>query len=200
MAERDCITFPCDKAVELSTKIEGWMDRDELVWLYETASSLRDKSVWVEVGCWKGRSAMSVLFGLPTTCRFHAVDNWQGDPDSPAHWEAREIPGWLLANFGLVLSVVFQVRGRLMPLVHRHNKGSLEVAAEIPDKSIDVVFLDARHDYQSVSEDLAAWLPKLKAGGMVSGHDIDRDGVLRAVAEKFPRWQRGPKNIWYAGV
>ncbi|MGQ0647852.1 MAG: class I SAM-dependent methyltransferase [Gemmatimonadaceae bacterium] len=67
---------------------------------------------------------------------------------------------------------------------------SLEGAARIPASSLDFVYIDARHDYASVLEDLAAWFPKVRPRGIVAGHDyIDGHfaagefGVKRAVDE-----------------
>jgi methyltransferase family protein/glycosyl transferase-like sugar-binding protein len=72
------------------------------------------------------------------------------------------------------------------------RKTSLEAAALIPDGSLDFAYIDARHDYASVLEDLEAWLPKVKPGGILAGHDYaDIDfgrtefGVKSAVDEFF---------------
>jgi hypothetical protein len=56
---------------------------------------------------------------------------------------------------------------------------SLEAAPRIPDYSLDFVYIDARHDYASVMEDLIAWVPKVRPGGIVAGHDY-LDGMLAA--------------------
>lgn len=55
---------------------------------------------------------------------------------------------------------------------------SLAAAARVPDRSLDFVYIDARHDYASVMEDLAAWFPKVRPGGIFAGHDYV-DGVYR---------------------
>jgi Methyltransferase domain len=55
---------------------------------------------------------------------------------------------------------------------------SVEAAQRVPDRSLDFVYIDARHDYDSVLEDLEAWFPKLRAGGIMAGHDY-ADGVFR---------------------
>jgi predicted O-methyltransferase YrrM len=45
------------------------------------------------------------------------------------------------------------------------------VASQFEDESFDLVFIDADHTEEWVSRDLAAWVPKVKRGGVVSGHD-----------------------------
>ena len=54
---------------------------------------------------------------------------------------------------------------------------SVEAAAHVPDGSLDFAYIDARHDYASVLEDLEAWFPKVKPGGILAGHDYV-DGML----------------------
>lgn len=57
----------------------------------------------------------------------------------------------------------------------------------IPDKSLDLVFIDANHDYDFIKQDIELWLPKVKDGGIISGHDFcdKHEGVKQAVREKF---------------
>jgi hypothetical protein len=72
------------------------------------------------------------------------------------------------------------------------RRTSVKAAEDIADGSLDFVYIDARHDYGSVLEDLAAWFPKVRPGGLIAGHDyIDGEfpqgvfGVKRAVDEFF---------------
>uniref|UniRef100_A0A0G4IEJ3 Class I SAM-dependent methyltransferase n=1 Tax=Chromera velia CCMP2878 TaxID=1169474 RepID=A0A0G4IEJ3_9ALVE len=46
------------------------------------------------------------------------------------------------------------------------------------DSSLDFVYLDARHDFCAVSEDLEAWWPKLREGGLMAGDDFTLDPLL----------------------
>jgi hypothetical protein len=68
-----------------------------------------------------------------------------------------------------------------------HWMKSVEAAKLYKDKSLDVVFIDANHSYESVRDDIEAWLPKVKMGGIIAGHDytLNWPGVLQAVNEKF---------------
>jgi membrane-associated protease RseP (regulator of RpoE activity) len=71
---------------------------------------------------------------------------------------------------------------------------SVEAAKLYEDKSLFFVFIDASHLYEAIKEDIIAWLPKVKSGGFIGGHDIDQteefNGVRRAVDELI-----GSKNV-----
>lgn len=65
---------------------------------------------------------------------------------------------------------------------------SSRVAASFVDESLDFVMLDDAHDYQSVRTNLQAWIPKIKRGGTIAGHDYIHPhypGVKQAVDEFF---------------
>lgn len=68
------------------------------------------------------------------------------------------------------------------------RKPSVEAAKDIHDGSLDFVFIDADHSYEGCKADIDAWLPKLKSGGLLCGHDYSNTdypcfGVNRAVDE-----------------
>lgn len=52
-----------------------------------------------------------------------------------------------------------------------HHKLSTEAAKEIPDQSLDFVYIDARHDYCGALEDIENYWPKLHPGGIMAGDD-----------------------------
>ena len=55
--------------------------------------------------------------------------------------------------------------------------------AQFEDASIDFVYIDARHTYDAVMEDLEAWWPKVRPGGIVAGEDyMDAEEVWRMTA------------------
>jgi hypothetical protein len=59
---------------------------------------------------------------------------------------------------------------------------SEDAAKIIPDNSLDFVYIDAMHDFESVVRDLSLWYPKVRKEGVVSGHDyIPICGVVDAV-------------------
>jgi predicted O-methyltransferase YrrM len=52
---------------------------------------------------------------------------------------------------------------------------SLDAVTMIVDGSLDLVYIDGAHDIPSVVADLRGWMPKIKKGGWLCGHDIDID-------------------------
>lgn len=77
----------------------------------------------------------------------------------------------------------FSDRAIIMPMT------SATAAEEMENGSLDLVFIDADHSYEGVRDDIAAWLPKIRACGWIGGHDYRnpdprfRFGVDRAVDE-----------------
>jgi hypothetical protein len=52
---------------------------------------------------------------------------------------------------------------------------SVEAAKQFEDGYFDFVYIDANHNYDSVTADLEAWYPKVRKGGMIAGHDYHND-------------------------
>jgi hypothetical protein len=65
------------------------------------------------------------------------------------------------------------------------EKMSIPASQKFLDGSMDFIYLDALHDYDSVIVDIAAWFPKVKAGGYFGGDDFcnRHPGVIKAVCE-----------------
>ncbi len=60
------------------------------------------------------------------------------------------------------------------------------------------VFIDGRHEHKDVAEDIAAWLPLIRPGGVIAGHDHTPSwpGVETAVREAFPDGYEISKSSW----
>lgn len=72
------------------------------------------------------------------------------------------------------------------------NRGlSTEVVDQFPDEYFDWIYIDTAHSYTVTKEELENYLPKMKSGGIIAGHDfivgeIDvpwKYGVIEAVYE-----------------
>ena len=84
---------------------------------------------------------------------------------------------------------------------------SLESSKLFDNETFDFIYIDADHTYDAVLSDLEHWYPKLKIGGVISGHDyIDGDytvsighlvrfGVMDAVSEFLKKYRIDEDNF-----
>ena len=78
---------------------------------------------------------------------------------------------------------------------------SQEAIAHTPGQ-FDLVFIDANHEYTHVKQDILAWLPKVRPGGILAGHDYAPEipmfsGVKQAVDEVFgKKIMLGKDRLW----
>ena len=138
-------------------------------------------SVFVEVGCWKGKSTsyMGVeIVNSGKNIKCYAVDTWRG---------SEEHRGDDLIINDTLYDLFLQNTASLSHVITPVRKPSVEAAKDFADGSVDIVYIDANHTYEEVKKDIEAWLPKVKKGGIISGHDYGGwEGVTRAVNEAFP--------------
>ncbi len=129
-----------------------------------------DGGMIAELGCYKGRSLCSIAEVVRRKrIIVTAVDTWHYAQNALKEFEEN------VAAFGL------------LPNVLPWHKSSREAALRCHPGDLDLVFIDTPHDYDSVIADLKAWLPKVKPGGIIAGHDYcpQWPGVAKALDEMF---------------
>lgn len=142
----------------------------------------------VEVGVYRGRSVVSVADVVrQRNIAVRCVDTFEPYRDDPSTTLFEEFRATLI-NAG--------ISGFVVPVKSR----SVEAAAQIPYSSLDFVFIDGDHSYEAVRDDIKAWLPRVKKGGWIGGHDYaTEDGVTKAVNEAFKEITGRPdSSIWLA--
>jgi len=102
---------------------------------------------------------------------------------------------WIWKNFsdlGFTGETAYQqiVKEFTEPCIKIMRMASLEASKLIPDNSLDFVFIDAAHEYKHICQDMSLWWPKVRKGGILSGHDYEHPkhpeyGVKKAVDERF---------------
>ncbi len=162
--------------------IQGWMDTEELLWLFGMASQMKNV---VEVGSWKGRSTHALLSGCRGTV--YAVDTWLGSlsqiNDAHAEAKTKDIFSEFMQNVGHFKNLV--------PM----RMHSVRAARLFANKWVDMVFIDADHFYEPFRKDVEAWLPKCRK--VLCGHDIHEGGVEVALVNlKLPYRKVGVGSIW----
>jgi hypothetical protein len=113
-----------------------------------------------EVGVWEGEHAASVCQVNPQL-HLLCVDAWAPYPGYADHQTAEELE----RAYRKALTTLQPYRCSLMKMF------SVEAATRVPDRSLDFVYLDANHTYEGLWADLEAWVPKVKVGGLIAGHD-----------------------------
>jgi cephalosporin hydroxylase len=77
---------------------------------------------------------------------------------------------------------------------------SVDMAPILPDDSLDWVFIDANHSYKAVLEDMDAYFPKVKSGGLFSGHDFYNERTypyFNEVQDAVERWSKEHEIPFY---
>lgn len=76
-------------------------------------------------------------------------------------------------------------------------------AATFVRNGLSSVFIDGDHSYEACREDIIAWLPKVRRGGVLAGHDYSDTfpGVMRAAKELFgERLRLVSRQCWYVDI
>jgi predicted O-methyltransferase YrrM len=161
--------------------IAGWAAFEQLY--KDVVKRFPSGSRFVEVGSWLGRSAALMAVEIENSGRaieFVCVDPWlDGGPDlrETEHFKqlgVRQVYDMFMMN---VHPVIHRIKAMRMT--------SVEASRYMQGNSVDFIMLDGDHSYEAVKADLAAWLPKMKTGGIISGDDYTWPGVEQAVLERF---------------
>lgn len=164
--------------------IQGWFNFSQLY--RRMVEEMPEGARFAEIGCWKGRSAAFMGVEIINSGKKQfllCVDHWKGSE------EHEDVPTNLFYQFIHNVKPVMSCLGFI-------RTDSVSAAKPYEDGYFDFVFIDAGHDYDSVKADIAAWLPKVKKGGVIAGDDFPMVGVNQAVKELIPGYQVGQENGW----
>jgi predicted O-methyltransferase YrrM len=148
---------------------------------------------FVEVGVWKGHSLIYLAKLLDNKkVKISAVDLW----DETYKYET----GPLSDHKKHVLEI-FRANvenANLKNGIKEIKEISWEGSRHFDDSSVDFVFIDADHSFDSVVKDIQSWVPKVRKGGMISGHDyFNTCGVKDAVDLLFGSKVQTFDSCWY---
>jgi len=68
-----------------------------------------------------------------------------------------------------------RLRGKDIVLLEMFSE---DAARKVPDDSLDFVYIDGMHLYDFVMQDIILWSRKVREGGIISGHDYDRNSSV----------------------
>ena len=142
---------------------------------------------FVEVGCREGRTTGFVLANCPDI-HVVAIDPWMAQPRLAVHDDPKRetYEDW---DFEAIEREFWENVGEHKKRCTMWMRGSASAAPQVAKDhaSVDVVFIDALHDYASVVQDISLWWPLVREGGFLVLHDFNHNwpGVMRAVADSF---------------
>lgn len=181
LLKRNGITdLPETMPIELST----WKRKD-----LGRLTRKRKYTTGAEIGVWKGDFSVRLL---KANEHLHLLCV---DPYEP--YEGWNDPKGIGVDAALGLeearrTAEKQLRFYTCTLVRAH---SLTAAKQVPNYSLDFVYLDGNHGYEAVLADLETWTRKIRRGGFIAGHDYrDPDGKpsiqVKAAVDEFTRTRR----------
>lgn len=157
----------------------------------ETISNILNKigaKTGVEIGVFKGEFSRNILERWNGT--LYLIDPWRelSDEeylDSSNHKNHQDAFAQTMESIKGFESRAFMLRGLGEEMIHLFK-----------DNSLDYIYIDGNHDYDHVKQDLKLWWPKLKAGGLLAGHDY----LLDFDWKKQPKLDNGKDiHVWANG-
>lgn len=116
-----------------------------------------------EIGVERGQFSKRLCTSNPGL-KLYCIDPWLAFPDYREHITQSKLDRFFS-----------ETQQRLAPYnCTIIRKTSIDAAADIPNKSLDFIYIDANHSLLHIIQDLCHWIPKVRRGGVISGHDYAR--------------------------
>lgn len=189
-------------------------ENDEIALRDLCNSITKDKAVFCEIGCWLGHSTSIIAkrakeLGGKVIC----IDTFMGSK------------GTFLTEYAERINVLDSFCSNMKELgfidyLNIFRMTSDDAVIFLDDNKIDFLFIDGDHIYEQTKRDIDNYLPKVKEGGIISGHDyekgfdldvdffidsdLDKDmsrgfhcGVIKAVNDKFKDFNLSGDRVWW---
>jgi len=175
--------------------IEGWFGPDDILFYKETFDRSPSTAHFVEIGSFKGRRSAFMATEIANgrkNIKFDCVDTWDGSPEHQIGQPFEDQDSINNRMFDVFNNNMSPVNG----FYNTKRMTSTAAAMTYPDDGLDFVFIDADHSYESVIQDIVVWSPKVRTGGILSGHDYHHEPVRRAVHQLLTNVQT-TGNCWW---
>lgn len=149
----------------------------------------RQSVIGAEVGVYTGVTSKVILENFPR-CRLLLIDPWKAWGEDTRYGQSSGMKPKTQVDWNEIYAEALNNIGPANRRCRVLRMMSELAAKQVPDKSLDFVFIDADHTYEGTKSDIELWLPKTRT--IIMGHDYDgrgdkigRWGVKRAVDEAF---------------
>jgi predicted O-methyltransferase YrrM len=154
------------EALSAVAGVEGWLTDDQARRLWDCATELRPPARIVEIGSFRGRSAIVMALAAAEGVRVTAIDPHAGNDRGP-----REIDGYAEeAERDLRAFRANLERAGVASAVDHLRLSSQEALGELTGEA-ELVYVDGAHRYSPARDDIARWGARLRPGGRLLVHD-----------------------------
>jgi hypothetical protein len=141
----------------------------------ELLEQLPKSGIMAEIGVDEGDFSQKIL-KICNPAKLHLIDVWNTDRYG---FEKKQA---VLKRFNSEIE---------QGIIEIHNGYSTKVANQFQERYFDIIYIDTDHSYDTTAQELKLFAPKMKAGGIIAGHDFEtgnwisglRYGVKEAVYE-----------------
>jgi predicted O-methyltransferase YrrM len=133
--------------------------------------------IGAEIGVYDGYFSEELCKHIPGL-KLYAIDSWQ------------TYKNYKIGYTDIQLALAYRITHERLEKYDTEiiKAFSMDAVKDFKDNSLDFVYIDGNHEYSHVKEDIEMWTPKVRKGGVVSGHDYyitrsGNEGVINAVNE-----------------
>jgi hypothetical protein len=153
-------------ALAAAGPVEGWLSEAQARRLFDRARALEPGARVVEIGSFRGRSAIFLATGAPEGAEIVCIDPHLGSDRGPQEIaEDRDLGEADAAAFRANLAHA-GVAGRI-----RHVRERSQDALDAVEGAVDLLFVDGAHRYGPARDDIVRWGARVPADGRMLVHD-----------------------------
>jgi predicted O-methyltransferase YrrM len=155
-----------EKAFAAARPVEGWLTEAQARRLWDSARSVPAGGVVVEIGSFRGRSAIVLASALAEGARLVAIDPHAGGDRGPQEIEAETVRGEADHQ-------AFEANLRAARVAERveHVRLMSSDALGSVDGRVDLLYVDGAHRLGPARDDMVRWGARVREGGTMLVHD-----------------------------
>ena len=138
--------------------------------------------IGLELGVFEASSFCTILQNCPNIKTLYGVDSWQPyndylyEPyDGTTHYTV-DTKSSELTKLIAYHSIKYSGFKEKAIILEKDSNLALQY---IPNNSLDFIFIDTYLTYEQAINDINNWYPKVKVGGLLTGHDADSSAIKK---------------------
>ena len=155
-----------EEALRALDGVEGWLSEGQARRLFERARELRPDARIVEIGSFRGRSAIVLALAAPAGARVTAIDPHAGNDRGPEQYEGYAAEAQA-DNEAFHANLA---RAGVAARVEHVRLPSQEAFGAVPGR-LELLYVDGAHRYRPARADIAGWGERVAPGGVLLVHD-----------------------------